>query len=144
MKLNQLLAMRVEEACCPLHEEVSSPKLSLQHMGDSLEPTEACPSSGEELATVQSSLPLDFVEEKSSVVEEEHLYSCFSPRVSPCQSSQHVVSVASESEGIVEILAPVLQITPERLVLRGDSPAVLPLVLFSFESLEVATTPSPP
>jgi hypothetical protein len=144
MELSQLVANRVEEALRPLRDEVESLKLLLAHDGVSLEPIEASSSGGLELATAHVSFPLGSAEMKSSLVEEEHLYSCFSPRVSPCQSPQHVVSVASESEGIVEILAPVLQITPERLVLRGDSHAVLPLVLFSFESLEVATTPSPP
>jgi hypothetical protein len=112
MELIQLVATRVEEATRPLREEVASLKLLLAHVGDSLEPTEACSSGGHELATVQVSLALGSVEEKSSVVEEEYLYSCFSPRGSPGQSLQPVVSAASESEGIDETLAPVLQITP--------------------------------
>jgi hypothetical protein len=144
MELTQLVATRVEEATRPLREEVASLKLLLAHVGDSLEPTEACSSGGHELATVQVSLALGSVEEKSSVVEEEYLYSCFSPRGSPGQSLQPVVSAASESEGIDETLAPVLQITPERHELLGDSPAVLPLALCSFETLEVAMTPPPP
>jgi hypothetical protein len=93
---------------------------------------------------VQSSLPLGSAEQKSSVVEEEYLYSFFSPRGSHCQSPQPVVSVDSEREDTGEFLAPVLQITPELHELRGDSLVVLPLALCPSETLEVATTPSPP
>jgi hypothetical protein len=42
-----------------------------------------------------------------------------------------------------EILAPVLQITPELNEFCGESFVVLPLELGSFEAYTVATTPSP-
>jgi hypothetical protein len=84
---------------------------------------------------------------KSSVVEEEHLYSCLSPRGSHFHSPQPDVLVASIDEGMDEILAPVLQITPELGELCGESSLipsmVLPLELGSSEALAVATTPSP-
>jgi hypothetical protein len=119
MELTQLVAVRVEEVSLPLHEEVASLKLLLARVGDSLEPIEACSTSVHELATVQASLPLGPAEQKSSVVEEEHLYTCFSPHGNPCQSPQLVVSTDSESEDIDEFLAPLLQITPELHELHG-------------------------
>jgi hypothetical protein len=42
MELIQLVDVRVEEACRPLCEEVATLKLLLAHVGDSMEPTEAC------------------------------------------------------------------------------------------------------
>jgi hypothetical protein len=54
------------------------------------------------------------------------------------------VSADSKSEDIDEFLAPVLQITEELHELHGDSPVVFQSALCSFETLEVATTPSPP
>jgi hypothetical protein len=115
MELSQLVANRVEEALRPLREEVESLKLLLAHDGVSLEPIEACSSGGLELGSAEM---------KSSLVEEEHLYGCFSPRGSPCQSSRPIVLVVSEGERIDEILAPVLQITPELHELGGDSSLV--------------------
>jgi hypothetical protein len=109
MELTQL----VEEASRPLREEVARLRLLLAHVGDSLERTEAYSSSGKELTTMQASLPLGSVEQMSSVVEEEDIYGCFSPRGSPCQSLLPVVSAASESEGIDGILVPMLQTTPD-------------------------------
>jgi hypothetical protein len=50
--------------------------------------------------------------EESSVVEEECIFGCFSPRVGPCLLSP-VGSVASECEDIAVIMAPVMQIMPE-------------------------------
>jgi hypothetical protein len=100
MEVDQLVANRVEEAARPLRDEVTSLKLLLARAGASLEPTEACSSGGQELGTVHASFPLGSADQKSSVVEEEHLYSCFSPRDSPCQSPQPVVLAASEGEGI--------------------------------------------
>jgi hypothetical protein len=68
---------------------------------------------------VQASLPLGSNEQKSSVVEKEHLYNCFSSHDNPCQSPQLVVSADYESEDIDEFLAPLLQITPELHELHG-------------------------
>jgi hypothetical protein len=106
MELLQLVDVRVEEASRPLREEVAALKLLLARVGDSLE-------GGLGLTPMQASFPLDSSEQKSSVVEEEHLYSCISPRDSPYQSSQLDVSAAYESEGMDEILDPVLHFTPE-------------------------------
>jgi hypothetical protein len=119
-------------------------KLLLARIGVSLEPTEACSSGGQELATMQDSVPLDSAMQKSFVVDEEHLYSSFSPRGSPCQSPQLVVPAPSMSKGIDGILDPMLQITPELHELCEDSSVVLPLVLGSLKALAVAMTPSPP
>jgi hypothetical protein len=58
MELLQLFDIRVEEASWPLHEEVATLKLLLAHVGDSLEPPNACTSSGLELAPAQASSPL--------------------------------------------------------------------------------------
>jgi hypothetical protein len=69
MELAQLVANRVEDASRPLHEEVARLKLLLARIGVSLEPTEACSSGGQELATVQALCSLDSAEPKSSVVE---------------------------------------------------------------------------
>ncbi|KAK1601703.1 hypothetical protein QYE76_018397 [Lolium multiflorum] len=124
MELSQLVANRVEEALRPLLEEVESLKLLLAHGGVSLEPIEACSSGGLDLATAQVLFPLGSAETKSSLVEEQHLYSCFSPRGSPCQSSRPIVLAVSEGERIDEILAPVLQITPELHEIGGDSSLV--------------------
>ncbi|KAK1646404.1 hypothetical protein QYE76_064209 [Lolium multiflorum] len=107
MEVDQLVANRVEEAARPLRDEVASLKLLLARVGASLEPTEACSSGGQELGTVQASFPLGSADQKSSVVEEEHIYSCFSPHDSPYQSLQPVVLAASEGEGIDGTLTPV-------------------------------------
>jgi hypothetical protein len=144
MELVQLVADRIAEAARPLRDEVASLKLLLARVGDSLEATGACASGGQGLAPVQASFPLDCTEQKSSVVEEEHLFGCFSPRGSPCQSPQPDVSAASPSDGIDDIIDPVLLITPELHESCGESSVVLPLVLGSSEALVVATTPSPP
>jgi hypothetical protein len=83
MELLQLVDVRVDEASRPLREEVAALKLLLAHVGDSLDQLEACTSSGLGLTPVQASFPLHSIEENSSVVEEEHLYGCISPRGSP-------------------------------------------------------------
>ena len=135
----------VEEASRPLREEVAALKLVLARVGDSLESTEACTSGGLGIApTEEASLPLDSIEQKSSVVEEEHTYGCFSPRGSPCPSLQPDVRPASESEGIDGIMAPVIQTTPELHDLCEVSPVVLPLGLGSSEALAVSTPLLPP
>lgn len=208
MELLQLVDVRVEETSRPLREEVAALKLLLACAGVSVEPTEACPSVGLGLAKAQASVALDSSEQKSSVVEEEHLHGCFSPhgpsslpnesaaseregmdkiaaqsldlelsdvadtpvslshesgeqvvaksvvltpvpassppQSEPCQSPQPVVLADSKCEDIDEFLASVLQITEELHELRGDSLVVLPSALCSFETMEVATTPSPP
>ena len=107
MELAQLVANRVEEASRPLREEVASLKLLLARVVDALEPAEACSSGGQELPAVHASFPLGSAEQKSSVVEGEHIYSGFSSRGSPCQSPRPAVSAASESKGIDGILSPV-------------------------------------
>jgi hypothetical protein len=99
--------------------------LLLARVGDSLEPTEACTSNG--LAPKQASFPLDSTLQKSSLVVEDYLYGCISPRCSSCPSRQLDISPASESEGMDGILAPVLQITPELHELSEESFVVLPL-----------------
>jgi hypothetical protein len=92
----------------------------------------------------QDSFPLDSSEQKSSVVEEKHLYGCFSPRGSPCPSPQPVVLAASESKGMDGIIAPVLQITPELHELCGESSVVLLLEPSSCGDLAAAKTPLSP
>jgi hypothetical protein len=95
--------------------------------------TEACTCGGRELAPAQASFSLDTIEQKSPVVDEEHLYGCISPQGSPCLSSPQLdVSVTSKSEAVDGKLASVLRITPELLELCGES------------SVAVASTPSPP
>jgi hypothetical protein len=79
MELLHLVDVRVEEASCPLREEVAALKLLLARVGESSELT-----GGLGLTPVQALLPLDSTEQKSSVVEEEYLYGCISPRGSPC------------------------------------------------------------
>jgi hypothetical protein len=118
MQLLQLVDVRVEEVSRPLREEVAALKLLLVRAGDSLEPTEACTSGVIGISLAQASLLLDSTQQKSSVVEEEHLHGCFSPRGCPCTSPQP----ASESNGMGEIMAPLLQITPELNELCGDPP----------------------
>jgi hypothetical protein len=130
LELLQLVDVHVEEASRPLREEVAALKLLLARVGDSLELT-----GGLGHAPVQASFLLDSTEQKSSVVEEEHLYGCISPRGSPCQSPQPVVSATYEREGMDGILDPVLQITPVFHELCEDSSKVLPLEVDSFEAL---------
>jgi hypothetical protein len=136
MELLQLVDVRVEEASRPLREEVAALKLLLARVGDSLE-------GGLGLTPMQASFPLDSSEQKSSVVEEEHLYSCISPRGSPYQSSQLDVSAAYESEGMDVILDPVLHFTPEFHELCEESSEVLSLELGSFEALAILPPQSP-
>jgi hypothetical protein len=78
MELLQLVDVHVEEVCRPLREEVATLKLLLMRVGDPLEPTEACTSTG---VRPESSFPIDSFEQKLPMVEEEHLYGCISPRV---------------------------------------------------------------
>jgi hypothetical protein len=80
MELLQLVDVHVEEASRPLREDVAALKLLLSRIGDSLDLLEACTSSGLGLAPVQALFPLVSIEENLSVVEEEHLYGCISPR----------------------------------------------------------------
>jgi hypothetical protein len=101
MELLQLVDVRVEEASRPLREEVAAVKLLLACAGVSVEPIEACPSVSLGLAKVQASVALDSSEEKS-VVEEEHIHGCFSPRG---PSSLPHESAASECEGLDMIAA---------------------------------------
>jgi hypothetical protein len=84
VELLQLVDVRVEAASHPLREELATLKLLLARVGDSSEPTKACNYGGPELAPVQVSFLHDSTEQKSSVVEEDHLYGCISPCGSPC------------------------------------------------------------
>jgi hypothetical protein len=59
MELLQLVDVRVEEASCPLREELATLKLLLARVGDSSEPTKACNSGGPELTPMQVSFPHD-------------------------------------------------------------------------------------
>jgi hypothetical protein len=61
---------------------------------------------------VQFSFPFGSHEQKS-MAEEEHPYSCFSPCSNRYQSSQPVVSAASQREGMDGILAPILEVTSD-------------------------------
>jgi hypothetical protein len=81
MELLQLVDVCVEEASRPLREEVAALKLLLVRVGDSLD-------GGLGRTPMQATFPLDSSEQKSFVVEEEHLYSCISSRGCPYQSSQ--------------------------------------------------------
>jgi hypothetical protein len=138
MELLQLVDARVEEASRPLREEVAALKLLLARVGDSLELT-----GGLGHTPVQALFPLDSTEQESSVVEEEHLYGCISPRGSPCQSPQPDVSAAYEREGMDAILDPVLHITPEFHELCEESSKVLPLEVGSCEALVTSLPQSP-
>jgi hypothetical protein len=93
---------------------------------------------------VETLFPLDSTEQKSSLVEEEHLHGCFSPGGSPCSLLQPDMPVASESEGMDGILAPIVQITPELNELCGESPVLLPLEEGSDGALAMAVVPSQP
>jgi hypothetical protein len=97
MELLQLVDVRVEEASRPLREEVAALKLLLACAGVSVEPTEACPSVCLGHTKPTASVALD-----SSVVEEEHLHGCFSPRG---PSSLLNDSTASKREGMYMIAA---------------------------------------
>jgi hypothetical protein len=81
MELLQLVDIRVEEATRFLREEAASLKLLLVRVGDSLEPIEAYNSGSVELIFTQASFPLDSIEK--AMVEEDHIYGCFSPCGSP-------------------------------------------------------------
>jgi hypothetical protein len=146
LELLQLVEARVEEASRPLREEVATLKLLLAHVGDSLESSKACTSSGMGIAPAQALLPPDSVEQKSSVVEKEHLYGCLSPHGSPCPSPHPGVLFASMGEGMDEILPPVLQSTLGIRELCGESylvpSMVLPLESDSSEGLAVVMAPS--
>jgi hypothetical protein len=84
MELLQLVDLRIEEAPRPFHVEVATLKFLLARVSDSLEPTEACSSGGPGITPAQSSLPLETSEQKSYMVEEEHLCGCISPCNNPC------------------------------------------------------------
>jgi hypothetical protein len=125
MKLLQLIDVCIKEVCCPLHEEVATLKLLLAHVHDYLEPTEACISGGLGLTAAHASFLHDSTEQKSSLVEKDHLYG-ISPRGSSCLSPQPVVLSASESDKLCE----------EYFV-------ELPLELGTFKAMVVASAPSP-
>jgi hypothetical protein len=76
------------------------------------------------------------------MVEEENLYGCFLLMAVPAYHSR-LISVASESEDINGIMAPVLQITPELHELCVESSVMLPMDVGSLEDLAVSTTRSP-
>jgi hypothetical protein len=131
MELLQLVDIRIEEASCPLREEVANLKLLLAHFGDSLE---ACTRGVPGLVSTQASLSLDSTDLKSSVVEEEQLYNFFSPCGSPCPSPRPFVSAASMGKGMDGILVSV-----QAHELCGESYDVFPLEPSAFEALAVAT-----
>jgi hypothetical protein len=79
----------------------------LARVAVSLEPTEACPSDGLGLTKAHAPFVLDCSEHMSYVVEEEHLYGCFSPRG---PSSLPNESVASEHEDMDMIAAHALDL----------------------------------
>jgi hypothetical protein len=141
MELLQLVANHIEEVSRPLRDEEVALKLLLARIGDSLGSSEACTSRGLGLTPSLASFLLDSTEQKSSVVEEEHLYGCFSPHGSLRPSLQPDVSAASESEEI--IMAQVPQITPELHELHVESSVMLPMEVGSFEALAMATVTSP-
>ena len=71
------------------------------------------------------------------MVEEEHFYGSFSPRVSPCPPPQLNVSAASESKDIDGSLAPVLEIISELPQLCEESSVELSVELGSHDALAV-------
>jgi hypothetical protein len=115
MELAQLVANRIEEACCPLREEVASLKLLLARAGVSLEAMEVSSSGGQDVATVQALFPLGSAEPKSSVVE--------------------------TTPGLHELCG-VSSVVPELLELSGG--VVLPPSVeeVRFDSHEISATPS--
>jgi hypothetical protein len=141
MELLQLVDVCVEEASRPLREELATLKLMLARAGDSSELAKACTFSGPQLAPSQASLPHDCTEQKSLVIDEDHLYGCISPCGSPCLSSQPIVLHASVGEGMAGILAPMLQITSELHKLCEQDSVELPLERGLFEASMVAPTP---
>jgi hypothetical protein len=74
MELLQLVDVHVKEASRPLHEEVAMLKLLLARIGVPLELTESCTFVGLGLVSAKALFPFDSIEQKSSVVEEEHPY----------------------------------------------------------------------
>jgi hypothetical protein len=123
---------------------VAALKLLLARVGDSLDQSEACTSSGLGLAPVQASFPLDSIEENLSVVEEEHLYGCISPRGSPNPSQQPDVSVASGSEGMDVNPNRVLQTTRDLPLIVEHVKVDVPTTLSLPEQSDVSPTPIPP
>jgi hypothetical protein len=119
MELLQLIKVCVEEASRPLYEEVAALKLLLERVGDSLESSEGFTHGGLGPISAQASIPHDFTEQKSYVVEEAHIYGCFSPCGSPCLSSRLDVLASNKCEGMDGILAPVLH-APEPHELCGN------------------------
>jgi hypothetical protein len=94
MELLQLVYVHVDEVSRPLREEVATLKLLLACVSVPLELTEECTSGDPRLVSAQALFSLDSIEQ--TVVEEEHLYGCFSPCGSPRPSPRPDVSVASE------------------------------------------------
>jgi hypothetical protein len=83
MELHQLVDVRVEESSRPFHKEVATLKLLLGMCWCFFWTRGTCPSDGLGLANIQAPVALDSSEQLSSVaevIEEEHLYCCFSPR----------------------------------------------------------------
>jgi len=107
MELLQLVEVRIEEMSRPLREEVAALKLLLARGGDSLEPAETCRSDDLGLPKARDLVAFESSEQKSSMVEDEQLFGCFSPRG---PSSQPVVSAASQCEGMGLIMPQALGI----------------------------------
>jgi hypothetical protein len=127
MELLQLVDVHVEEASRPLREEVANLKLLLAHITGSLECT-----SGE------------FIEQESSVVEEECSFGCFSPRARSCPSPHRDVSVAYESEDAGEFMAPVMEIMPELPESCGKPSPSLSMLHLQVDPLGTSTVASTP
>jgi hypothetical protein len=83
---------RFEEVVRPLREEVATLKRLLAHDGVAMEPTDA-----------HALVPPDSAEQNSFVVEDEHLYSCFSPRgsFSPCAGASSTVTAPTDVDAAV-------------------------------------------
>jgi hypothetical protein len=71
------------------------------------------------LISTRALIPHDSTNQKSSVVEEAHIYGCFSSCGSPCLPSRLDVLAGNECEGMDGILALVLH-APEPHELCGN------------------------
>lgn len=92
LELLQLVEVRIEVVARPLREEVATLKRLLAHDGVALEPTDA-----------HALVLLDSAEQKLSGVEDEHLYSCFSPRgsFSPCVGASSTVMAPTDVDAAI-------------------------------------------
>jgi hypothetical protein len=138
----QSILVRAEDALGKLQVVPSLPELQV----GSFKRVDVCAASEHEYSVVADDEVVDEMMSKTEAPEEsfvggeDYIFGCYSPRDRPCPLSQPAMSVASVSEDIDVIMAPVMHIMPELQELCGEaSPSHVSTVELQVDSLGAPT-----